>query len=125
MIQMDWIEIALTRMVKQINKYLQTNTQTKMRNIILTNPLCTIEMDLIKMALTRFAKQMLSKTCVITYKDILLAILIVYIIDQPAKSRYIDHILNVYYESSTRRCSYLIYEQTKKQSKVEIMTRLT
>ena len=72
MIQMDWIEIALTRMVKQINKYLQTNTQTKMRNIILTNPLCTIEMDLIKMALTRFAKQMLSKTCVITYKDILI-----------------------------------------------------
>ena len=28
-------------------------------------------------------------------------------------------------ESSTHRCSYLSYEQTKKQSKVEIMTRLT
>ena len=70
--EMDWIKIALTRLTKQINKYLQTNKQTNMRNIILTNPLCTIEMDLMKMALTRFAKQMLSKTCMITYKDILI-----------------------------------------------------
>ena len=64
-----------------------------MRNIILTNPLCTIEMDLMKMALTRFAKHMLSKTCVV-YS--LLTILIIYIIDQPARSRYMDHILSKY-----------------------------